>query len=45
MDQTIQLQINLLQERIDNLKTQKAVTSLDDFLIEVWKRSIKILKN
>ena len=37
-------QITSLQERIDTLKSSKLLTALDEFLIEAWKRNIKILE-
>ncbi len=38
-------QINELQERIDNLKSQKVVSKMDEFLIKNWERSITLLQS
>jgi hypothetical protein len=37
-------QIIALQFKIENLKKNKTLTLLDEFLIMVWQRSIRILE-
>lgn len=36
-------QITALHSQIKNLKKNKTLSLLDDFLIEVWERNIRIL--